>query len=256
MPETDTAPAETPNRPLLSVVVPVLNEEQNVAPLAAEIRAALDGACAYEIIYVNDGSTDGTATALAEARAANPMLRVVEHAARSGQSAALRTGITAARGLLIATLDGDRQNDPADIPTLLDAWHAADRLGKAPVMITGHRVNRCDSWAKHRASRVANWLRRATLGDDNPDTGCSLKLFERALFLRMPYFDHMHRFLPALALREGAMVEVVPVNHRPRPTGTSKYRILDRLLVGIPDLLGVMWLMRRRPNGQDAREIE
>ena len=256
MPETDTAPAETPNRPLLSVVVPVLNEEQNVAPLIAEIQAALDEACAFEVVYVNDGSTDGTAKALAQARATTPTLRVVQHVERLGQSAALHTGIVAARGRLIATLDGDRQNDPADIPTLLDAWRAADRRGKLSVMITGHRVNRRDSWAKHQASRVANWLRRTTLGDDNPDTGCSLKLFERALFLRMPYFDDMHRFLPALALREGAVVEVVPVNHRPRPTGASKYRILDRLLVGIPDLLGVMWLMRRRPKGQDAREIE
>lgn len=257
MPETVTEPAETPskepgNTPLLSVVVPVLNEEANVGPLIAEIRAALDGVCAFEMVFVNDGSTDGTAAKLDALRAEVPQLRVLTHSARSGQSSGLRSGIAAARGRLIATLDGDGQNDPADIPALLKAWQAES--GASALMVTGHRVNRRDTWTKRRASRIANALRRALLGDDNPDTGCSLKLFERALFLRFPYFDHMHRFMPALAKREGARVAVVPVNHRARHAGTSKYKIFDRLAVGIPDLLGMMWLMRRAPANLTVHE--
>ncbi len=257
MPETRTVPAETPSNepvkfPLLSVVVPVLNEEANVGPLIAEIRDALSGVCAFEIVFVDDGSTDGTAAGLAALRARVPELRVLTHSARSGQSAGLRSGITAARGRLIATLDGDGQNDPADIPALLRAWQGDS--GTAALMVTGHRVNRRDTWTKRRASRIANALRRSLLGDDNPDTGCSLKLFERSLFLRFPYFDHMHRFLPALAKREGARVAVVAVNHRARHAGASKYRIFDRLAVGIPDLLGMMWLMRRAPRNLTVSE--
>ena len=250
-------PAETPSTvsksaPLLSVVVPVLNEEANVGPLIAEIRAAVAGVCAFEIVFVDDGSTDRTATKLAELRNDVTELRVLTHSKRCGQSAGLRSGISAARGRLIATLDGDGQNDPADIPALLKAWQ--DDGGSAPLMVTGHRVNRRDTWTKRRASRIANALRRSMLGDDNPDTGCSLKLFERALFLRFPYFDHMHRFMPALAKREGARVAVVPVNHRARHAGTSKYRIFDRLAVGIPDLLGMVWLMRRSPGDLTVTE--
>lgn len=258
MPETSTAPAETPHTapqsdPLLSVVVPVLNEEANVGPLIAEIRGALDTVCAYEIVFVDDGSTDSTGAKLAELRGDVKELRILTHSSRSGQSAGLRSGITAARGRLVATLDGDGQNDPADIPALLQAWQRDE--GATPLMVTGHRVNRRDTWAKRRASRIANGLRRAMLGDDNPDTGCSLKLFERALFLRFPYFDHMHRFLPALAKREGARVAVVPVNHRARHAGASKYRIFDRLAVGIPDLLGMVWLMQRAPADVSVREL-
>ena len=245
-------PAETPNLPLLSVVVPVLNEADNVGPLIDEIRVALAPVCRFEMLFVDDGSTDGTADAVLSRRGADDDLRAVRHSRRAGQSAALRSGITAARGELIATLDGDGQNDPSDIPGLLQAWQ--DQTSDAPVMVTGHRVNRRDSWTKRKASQVANALRRGLLGDDNPDTGCSLKLFQRTLFLRMPYFDHMHRFLPALAKREGATVIVVPVHHRPRQTGASKYRIFDRLAVGIPDLLGVMWLMRRAPRDLTTTE--
>jgi len=247
--------ASTPDAPLLSVVVPVLNEQENIAPLIGEIRAALLGLQGFEIVYVDDGSTDGTAEALRQARESAPELVVVRHQQRSGQSSALRTGITTARGRLIATLDGDRQNDPADIPKLLAKFEELERLGKSPIMITGHRVNRQDTAAKRRASRIANWLRSRALGDDNPDTGCSLKLFERRLYLAMPNFDHMHRFLPALAQREGATVEVVPVNHRAREQGASKYSNLGRLMVGIPDLLGMMWLMRRAPRDRTAREL-
>ena len=261
MPDRPISPAETsPSSPLLSVVVPVLNEQDNIAPLVAEIRAALAPVCApfggYEIVYVDDGSTDRTAAVLDELRAGMPELRVVRHSRRAGQSAGLRSGVTAARGRLVATLDGDRQNDPADIPRLLKVWQDADAAGRRRVMVTGHRVNRRDSWAKRRASVVANAIRRALLGDDNPDTGCSLKLYERELFLRMPYFDHMHRYLPALAQREGATVEVVPVNHRARESGRSKYNNLGRALVGIPDLIGVIWLIRRAPRGLDVHEVE
>ena len=251
MPAETSSTASTSD-PLLSVVVPVLNEEANVGPLIAEIRSALGEVCAFEIVFVDDGSTDQTSVKLAELRSDVTELRVLTHSKRSGQSAGLRSGVTAARGRLVATLDGDGQNDPADIPALLKAWQA-DR-GSTPLMVTGHRVNRRDTWAKRRASRIANALRRAMLGDDNPDTGCSLKLFERALFLRFPYFDHMHRFMPALAKREGARVTVVPVNHRARHAGTSKYRIFDRLAVGIPDLLGMMWLMQRAPGDLTVRE--
>ena len=200
-------------------------------------------------MFVDDGSTDGTGDAVLAKRGEVDDLRVVRHSRRAGQSAALRSGVSAATGTLIATLDGDGQNDPADIPTLLNAWKAATTTEghDRAVMVTGHRVNRRDTWAKRQASGIANALRSSLLGDDNPDTGCSLKLYQGTLFQRLPYFDHMHRFLPALAKREGADVIVVPVNHRPRQSGTSKYRIFDRLAVGIPDLLGVMWLMRRAP---------
>ncbi len=247
MPDIPAAPAETSEPPLLSVVVPVLNESGNVGPLIDEIRSALVPVCRFEIVFVDDRSTDGTGDAILAKQGEGDDLRVIRHSRRAGQSAALRSGVSAAAGSLIVTLDGDGQNDPADIPTLLDAWHAATKTDgrDRAVMVTGHRVNRRDTWTKRQASRIANALRGSLLGDDNPDTGCSLKLYQRTLFLRLPYFDHMHRFLPALAKREGAQVIVVPVNHRPRQTGTSKYRIFDRLAVGIPDLLGVMWLMRR-----------
>lgn len=238
--------------PLLSVVVPVLNEADNIRPLVDEIVAALDGVCDFEIVYVDDGSTDGTRNTLLALRKSEPRLRVIIHDRCAGQSAGLRTGVMAAHGDLIATLDGDGQNDPADIPKLLKAYQS--ERGSGRLMVTGHRVNRRDSWAKRRASRIANAIRRAALRDDNPDTGCSLKLYERSLFLRFPYFDHMHRYLPALAKRENCAVRVVPVNHRHRTQGRSKYTNLGRLLVGIPDLLGVMWLIRRSPGDLNSKE--
>jgi dolichol-phosphate mannosyltransferase len=231
----------------LSVVIPVKNEAGNIAPLVAEIAGALDGRALYEIIYVDDGSEDSTAAEIRRLQASVPQLRLLRHARSCGQSAAIRSAVKAARGRWIATLDGDGQNDPADIPAL---WRLAQGMADSspatpPLLIAGHRARRQDSWSKRQASRIANAVRRRLLSDDTPDTGCGLKLFPRALFLDLPYFDHMHRFLPALVLREGGVVRSVPVNHRPRRRGISKYGVFDRLGVGIADLVGVLWLRRR-----------
>ena len=228
--------------PELSVVVPVYNEQDNILPLLAEIAAALRGRGAYEVVYVDDASSDGTLGVLTRARMLHPELRVLRHRERSGQSTAIRNGVKAARGRWIATLDGDGQNDPADIPKLL-----AMRDGSPPDirLFAGWRVNRQDSGSKRWASRLANAIRSRLLRDETPDTGCGIKLFERDAFLDLPYFDHMHRFLPALVQRAGWQVRSVPVNHRPRGTGISKYNNLNRALVGIADLRGVAWLIRR-----------
>jgi dolichol-phosphate mannosyltransferase len=224
----------------LSVVVPVRNEEDNIAPLIAEIRAALDGVVDYEIIYVNDGSTDATPQRLAEISQACPQLRVVHHEKSCGQSTAVRSGVKAAKGDWIATLDGDGQNDPADIPKLIAA------LVPGVELVGGNRRHaRRDTWIKRISSVIANGVRSRMLSDSTPDTGCGLKLFSREVFLDLPYFDHMHRFLPALVIRHGGRVVSVPANHRPRERGVSNYGTLDRLMVGIVDLFGVMWLQRR-----------
>jgi dolichol-phosphate mannosyltransferase len=225
--------------PLVSVVIPVRNEAPNIAPLVAEIRAALSG-IQHEIVYVDDGSTDATPEILA-----GLPVRWLRHRVSCGQSAAIMTGVAAATGAWIATLDGDGQNDPANIPHMLARAEAETAAAGGWVMVAGHRVNRQDSWVKRRSSRLANGIRSAVLRDATPDTGCGLKLFPRALFLAMPHFDHMHRFLPALALREGARVLSEPVNHRPRLRGASNYGTLDRLAVSIFDLFGVAWLQRR-----------
>ncbi|HEV8681005.1 MAG TPA: glycosyltransferase family 2 protein [Stellaceae bacterium] len=227
----------------LSVVIPVKNEAGNIAPLVAEIVAALDGLADYEIVYVDDGSDDATVAEITGLQASLPQLRLMRHVKSCGQSAAIRSGVRAARGRWIATLDGDGQNDPADIPAL---WRIVrDSPALPPLMLAGHRARRRDSWSKRQASHLANAVRRRLLRDDTPDTGCGLKLFPRALFLELPYFDHMHRYLPALVLREGGIVRSLPVSHRPRQRGTSKYGVFDRLWVGIADLLGLMWLRRR-----------
>ncbi len=244
------------NRPnadtLLSVVIPIFDEQDNIKPLLEEITASLYNICDYEIIYVNDGSLDASLSILMEFRKTIPQLRVVNHIQRAGQSAALRSGIMAATGQLIATLDGDGQNDPSDIPKLLAVYRAY--TGPSQLMVTGHRVTRKDSWAKRSASRLANAIRRLLLRDDNPDTGCSLKIYERQFFLTLPYFNNMHRYLPALARRENCNVTVVPVNHRHRTKGYSKYANLGRLLASIPDLLGVMWLIKRAPRNLKSEE--
>jgi dolichol-phosphate mannosyltransferase len=227
----------------LSVVIPVKNEAENIASLLREIRGALDGMVEYEILYVDDGSTDTTVAEISRFAAEMPQVRLLRHTRNCGQSAAIRTGVQAAHATWIATLDGDGQNDPADIPTL---WRLARQASvDQSILIVGHREKRRDSWSKRWASGIANAVRARLLGDRTPDTGCGLKLFPRALFLELPYFDHMHRFLPALVLREGGAVRSVPVNHRPRRRGKSKYGILDRLGVGIIDLFGVMWLQHR-----------
>jgi len=228
---------------LLSVVIPVRNEADNIAPLVAEIHQALDPLVPFEIVYVDDGSSDDTAGRIRSLQASDPALRLIRHQASCGQSTAIRTGIIAARGAWIATLDGDGQNDPADISALW-AMAAAMPAGSRR-LFAGWRATRRDSRVKRVTSRLANRFRAWALGDATPDTGCGLKLFERSLFLELPYFDHMHRFLPALVIRAGGSVVSVKVNHRPRSRGKSNYGTLDRLWVGISDLMGVMWLQRR-----------
>jgi len=225
---------------LLSVVVPVHNEAENISPLIQEIELALAGTVNYEIVYVNDGSTDDTAKRLAEAKAQHAKLRVIHHAKSCGQSTALRTGIKAAKGDWIVTLDGDGQNDPGDIKMLISA------LKEGVDLVGGNRRHaRRDSWIKRVSSVVANGVRSRLLNDSTPDTGCGLKLIRRDAFLDLPYFDHMHRFLPALVQRRGGGVVSVPVNHRAREHGQSKYGTIDRLMVGIVDLVGMLWLLRR-----------
>ena len=228
--------------PQLAIVVPVCNEEDNIGPLVREIVAALRGRIAFEIVYVDDASRDATLARLHALQASTPELRVIRHRANAGQSTAVRNGVKAARAPWIATLDGDGQNDPADIPKLLDQRDAAASNVK---LFAGWRVQRKDSGSKRWASKFANGLRARLLRDATPDTGCGIKLFERDAFLDLPYFDHMHRYLPALVQRAGWQVKSVPVNHRARGAGVSKYNNLNRALVGIADLRGVAWLIRR-----------
>ena len=228
--------------PQLSVVVPVHNEEDNVAPLVGEILAALRGRVDFEIVYVDDASRDATLARLRDLQATTPELRVVRHLANAGQSTAVRNGVKAARAPWIATLDGDGQNDPADIPTLLAKRDASPTEVK---LFAGWRVNRQDSGSKRWASKFANAIRARLLRDATPDTGCGIKLFARDAFLDLPYFDHMHRYLPALMQRAGWQTVSVPVNHRHRTAGVSKYNNLGRALVGIKDLFGVSWLIQR-----------
>lgn len=223
----------------LSVVVPVRNERDNVAPLIAEIDSALKS-IQHEILYVNDGSTDDTLDRLKQLQAQYPQLRVVSHAHSCGQSTAVRTGVKFAKYNWVATLDGDGQNDPADILKLLEALESGVEL------VGGNRrESRRDTWVKRMSSVIANTVRSKMLRDDTPDTGCGLKLFSKSAFLDLPYFDHMHRFLPALIKRRGGQIRSVHVSHRNREFGKSNYGTLDRLLVGIVDLFGVAWLQRR-----------
>jgi len=233
----------TTNEPTVSVIVPVRNEADNVAPLVGEIAGALSGDWAFEVVYVNDGSTDGTDAELTRLMAVHPWLRRVRHRQSCGQSAAVRSGVAAARGALIATIDGDRQNDPAFIPALLRALEAGS---PRVALIAGQRVGRKASGFKKFQSRVANAVRGAVLRDGTRDTGCGLKAFRRDVFLRLPYFDGLHRFLPALVKREGFDIGYVDVVDRPRGAGVSNYGMWDRLWVGILDLAGVWWLVRRR----------
>ncbi len=228
--------------PELSVVVPVYNERDNIPPLLDEIAAALRGRAAFEIVYVDDASDDDSVEVLKAAREKIPELRIVRHLRRSGQSTAIWNGVRAARGGWIATLDGDGQNDPADIPKLLEARAQANPDVK---LFAGWRTTRRDTFSKRISSKIANSVRSRLLRDDTPDTGCGLKLFERETFLLLPYFDHMHRYLPALVKRAGFASVSVPVSHRHRTRWVSKYGMWDRLWVGLADLRGVSWLMRR-----------
>lgn len=226
----------------LSVVIPVRNEAENIPPLFQEIRAALRALPAYEVIFVDDGSTDDTARLIPQLASREEPVRLVQHQQSYGQSTALCTGVGVAKYSLIATLDGDGQNDPADLPKLLSLYLNADAVD---LLICGYRRKRQDSWTKRCSSRVANGIRSRLLRDNTPDTGCGIKLFSKSTFQALPHFHHMHRFLPALIQRVGGQVVSVEVNHRPRTLGRSNYGVHNRLWAGIIDTLGVMWLLKR-----------
>ena len=239
--------------PAVSVVVPVRNEAGNIAPLVTEIATALGKGPSFEIVYVNDGSTDRTESELTLLMASRPWLRQVKHESSCGQSAAVSTGVLHARAAVIVTLDGDGQNDPAFIPALLKELAAgAPRVG----LIAGQRVGRQATGFKKLQSRIANAVRGAVLRDGTRDTGCGLKAFRRDVFLALPFFDGLHRFLPALVRREGYDIGYVDVVDRPRRAGMSNYGMWDRLWVGILDLIGVWWLIRRRRNLPRVLEVK
>jgi dolichol-phosphate mannosyltransferase len=241
--------------PELSVVVPVKDEVENAVPLLNEICAALRGKIAFEVLFIDDGSKDATVQTLKAAQAQSPELRVLRHSSNAGQSRAVRSGVIAARGKLIATLDGDGQNDPADIPNLIAMWREKSTGTPALGLVAGQRRKREDSIVKKISSRVGNGVRQWLLNDGTRDTGCGLKLFSRDAFLSLPYFDHLHRFMPALMLREGYRIAHVDVHHRPRTRGTSKYGVFDRLMVSLSDLAGVRWLRRRARNPGKVDEV-
>ena len=233
----------TLQEPAVSVVVPVRNEADNVAPLVTEIAAALEGHWPFEVVYVNDGSTDGTEAELQRLMALYSWLRRVRHKQSCGQSAAVRTGAAAARAPIVVTLDGDGQNNPTFLPAMIRALE----MGQPGVgLIAGQRVGRKATGFKKLQSRIANAVRNAVLRDGTRDTGCGLKAFRRDVFLALPYFDGLHRFLPALVKREGFTIGYIDVVDRPRHAGVSNYGLWDRLWVGILDLAGVWWLIRRK----------
>lgn len=239
--------------PKISVVAPMYNEEGGAAALVREIAEALAGT-PHEIVIVNDASTDGTRAELLAAREEIPQLRVLSHGKNSGQSRALRTGILAAKAPVIATLDGDGQNVPGDIPMLYQSLVRED-APELLCMVGGERQKRQDTRAKRFASRAANGIRKRLLGDHANDTGCGLKVFRREAFLRLPYFDHMHRYIPALMVREGFVTEFLPVSHRSRQYGQSKYTNFGRAAVAFRDLIGVTWLLARSRKPQEIEEL-
>jgi dolichol-phosphate mannosyltransferase len=250
MPEHDTVMRDNEAVPAVSVIVPVKNEAGNIAALVDEIDAALAGTD-YELIYVNDGSTDGTEAELKTLRATQPRLRQIQHKLSCGQSAAVRTGVMHARAPLVATLDGDGQNDPAFLPRLLAVLDENPRIG----LVAGQRMGRKDTGFKKLQSRIANGVRSFVLRDGTRDTGCGLKAFRRETFLALPYFDGLHRFLPALIRREGYEIGYVDVVDRQRRHGVSNYGMWDRLWVGILDLCGVWWLVRRKKRVPEVMEL-
>jgi len=240
--------------PEISVVAPVFNEAQNIVPLVREIEATLSPLASFEILVVDDCSTDDTAPALAAEKARTPALRVLRHGRNAGQSRALRTGVLAARAPVVVTIDGDGQNDPSDIPALV----AQLRAGGGPAalaMVAGQRLGRQDAPAKRIASRLANEVRRRLLDDGAADTGCGLKAFYRDAFLAIPYFDHVHRYLPAMFIRETYSIAFCEVRHRPRRYGVSKYTNWQRAAVAVRDLLGVMWLRARARSPGEVKEL-
>ena len=248
MPDTN---ASTATSPAVSVVVPVRNEADNVGPLTEEIAAALNGRWTFELVFVNDGSADGTQAALTALKAERPWLRQIKHEASCGQSAAVRSGVAAARAPVVATLDGDGQNDPSFIPALLAALEQGTNIG----LVAGQRVGRRSGGFKKLQSRIANGVRAAILRDGTRDTGCGLKVIRRDAFLALPYFDGLHRFLPALFRRDGYAIAYVDVIDRPRRHGVSNYGMWDRLWVGILDLCGVWWLIRRKKHVPEVSEV-
>lgn len=234
------------NSPFLSVVIPAKDEADNIRPLVTEVRRALDGAFDYELIYVDDGSTDRTwDTLLAIIAEGYDRLRLIRHERSTGQSFAVLTGARAARGEWLVVLDADGQNDPADIPGMVKRVLEANRGDGRVVGVIGHRVNRRDDWVKRLSSRIANGFRNALLKDGVPDVGCGLKSVRLDWYLRLPCFDHMHRYIPTLIQAQGGIMVVHPVGHRPRVAGVSKYGVWNRLWVGLVDVVGVWWLKRR-----------
>jgi dolichol-phosphate mannosyltransferase len=253
-PQSDPRQPASVETPWLSVVVPLKNEAENVAFVTEGIAAACADLAPYEIVYVDDGSTDDTAARIIGLKEALPVIRLVRHPASAGQSAAIHTGVTFARGRVICTLDGDGQNPPAEIPKLVARLDGAD-FPKGVALVAGQRVGRRDTASKRWASRFANGLRQKILHDGTRDTGCGLKLVRRDVFLGLPYFDHMHRYLPALVARDGWRTLHVDVAHAPRHAGRSNYANLGRAIVGIYDLVGVSWLIKRRKKARGAEVL-
>jgi glycosyltransferase involved in cell wall biosynthesis len=247
-----TATAEQAAPPAVSIVVPVKNEAGNIRPLINEIAASLEGKWTFEVIYVDDGSRDETPSELAKLTGEFGFLRVLKHMVSCGQSSAVRTGVAAARAPIVATLDGDGQNDPKFLPDLITALLAAPATAG---LVAGQRVERKSGGFKKLQSRIANEVRNMVLKDGARDTGCGLKAFRRSVFLGLPYFDGLHRFLPALFRRDGYDVIYIDVVDRPRGHGKSNYGMLDRLAVGLLDLAGVWWLVQRRKHIPSASEV-
>jgi len=248
---TDVTSSDSTERPCVSIVVPVRNEAENIGPVAEEIAAGMSGQSPFEVVYVNDGSTDNTAVEIDRVMKDRPWLRHLRHAVSCGKSAAIRTGVAAARGRLIVTLDGDGQNDPAFLPALIEPLLQNERIG----LVVGQRVGRKDTAFKRIQSRIANKVRAAVLRDGTRDTACGLTAFRRDAFLALPYFDGMHRFLPALVRRDQHEIAYFDVVDRSRRAGKSNYGMSDRLWIGVLDLVGVWWLIRRRARVPQAVEI-